>query len=224
MVIPETLAAVLAQDPQQQPAFHWDRDAWAPVADGVDGGPELLAKLPDTVDRESTQAVVRSELAIGRTLRAFLAVTVWGWGDDDRGPKQTRWVLTGHRRADAFEQPVLSSVAPRLTRSAELVRGRGPLEGFRYLVTEGQIKGFGPQFLTKWLYFASAREGLDGPQVAPILDTKIAAWLEANGVEPLDPKRTISYARYVNLLREWGGADHHPAQVEQAISQLIREG
>jgi len=224
MDLPASLSAALAADPVPQAAFPWSREAWAPVAEDLDGGSELLDSLPDAVDRESTRDVVARELVVGHTLRAFLAVMVWGWGATGNGPLRTRWILTGVGRKDALDHPVRSGVAPRLTKAAELVGERGPVEACRYLLNEGAIKHFKMSYVTKWLYFASARGGLDDSRVAPILDARVAEWFASECGTILDLNRTDTYARYVRTLTEWGGETRTPAQVELAIVELTRQG
>ena len=223
MDLPERLSDALAADPVPQAAFRWNREAWAPVTEGVEGGSDLLDSLPDEVDRESTRDIVARELVVGHTLRAFLAVMVWGWGTTGNGPLRTRWVLTGVGRKDAFDHPVRSGIAPRLTRAAELVGERTPVEACRYLLNEGALKHFKMSYLTKWLYFASARGGLDDPRVAPILDTRVADWFASECGMTLDLNRTDTYARYLRTLTEWGGQTRTPAQVELAIFELTRQ-
>src|SRR3954453_15549641 len=93
MHLPPQLSDALASDPVPQAAFRWNRGAWAPVTLGVEGGADLLDSLPDEVDRETTRDIVARELVVGHTLRAFLAVMVWGWGTTGDGPLGTRWVL-----------------------------------------------------------------------------------------------------------------------------------
>ena len=83
---------------------------------------------------------------------------------------------------------------------------------------EGHVKYLGPAFFTKWLYFASANNGPDDRNAAPILDRQVCIWMERYAGIRLNLYRTNHYARYVDLLTQWGDQyGRTPVQVEKAI-------
>ncbi|SDL79331.1 hypothetical protein SAMN04487916_114115 [Arthrobacter sp. ov407] len=116
--------------------------------------------------------------------------------------------------------PVVPSVSGRLEAGAQAARDDGPHEAFRLMNNDGAIKHLGRSYFTKWLYFASALEGPDDAAAAPILDDKIAGWLDREAKFSLD-RTTASYARYLELLACWGERyGRTRVQVEKAIFKL----
>lgn len=218
--VPPSLIPLLAGEQSPQHPFPWRREPWSAQMHDL---PEVLAtldQLPDKVDRQSIRRVVLSELEAGRVLSAFVAVMVWGWGTTSgQGALRTRWILT--QIDDKSQAPaaisVVSSVSDRLRSGAETARYSGPLEAFRVMNNEGAIKHLGRSYFTKWLYFASAMDGPDDPAAAPVLDDKVANWLRDEAHVFLD-KTTASYAKYLELLGEWGNMHGRTrVQVEKAI-------
>lgn len=47
-------------------------------------------------------------------------------------------------------------------------------------------------------------ESADDPDAALILDAQVAQWLLAEAALQLDTNDTVSYKRYVEVLKDWG--------------------
>lgn len=218
--IPSTLGVLLEADAAPQLSFPWHPQPWK---DHMSDGPEIidvLGRMPERVDRNSTRELVLTELAAGRTLAAFVAAMVWGYGTTGYGPVRTRWILTG-TKVTPLEAPLLRSVSERLSAGAVFVRKNGAVEGFRFMNNDNRIKHLGAAYFTKWLYFVSAVESSDDPDAAPILDAQVAQWLFAETGLPFETGKTKPYERYVALLSAWGAEyNRTPVQVEKTIFGL----
>ena len=219
--VPLELDALLRAAPVRQGDFAWSREPWRVQAHDLPEVLAMLEALPDRVDRHSVREVVLEEFRAGNALSAFVAAMIWGYGTTGYGPGRVRWVLTGTRGTRAVDEPILATVATRLTAGATTVREAGPLEGYRAMNNELRIKFLGGAFFTKWLYFVSAVEGPYAVGAAPILDRQVASWLDRNQVMGLNIRSTASYARYLELLAAWGEQyGRSRVQVEQAIFGL----
>lgn len=221
--VPPALHRPLGEEPTPQTSFPWDRDKWREQMHDLPEVLKTLACLPDTVDRQSTRAVVLSELSQGRVWAAFVPAMIWGWGTTGLGPLRTRWVLTqtDDKSHDPIHLPVQASVAERLETGARTVRENGPLDAFRVMNSQARIKHLGPSYFTKWLYFCSAIEGPDDASAAPILDKRITGWLRAHAGISLDANKSASYGEYLGLLTDWGKQyGRTRVQVEKTIFKL----
>ncbi|WP_143101905.1 hypothetical protein [Amycolatopsis marina] len=221
--VPPTLMPVLEAVPARQSAFGWNRDVWfAQLRDRPDVVDALTA-LEDRVDRHTTAAFVLAELNNDRVLSAFTAAMVWGYGLAGYGPSRLRRVLTGVGGSRSRDAAVRPDIADRLLGAVSVVREQGPVEAYSYMYGTGRIKYLGGAYFTKWLYFVSAVDGPDTPAAAPILDKRVAVWLNANIALRLRVDRTESYRLYYGLLGEWGRQfGRTRPQVEQAIFELTR--
>lgn len=65
------------------------------------------------------------------------------------------------------------------------MRAEGALEAFRLMSNGGRILHLRAFYFTRWLYFASAVDGPDDPNAAPIFDDRIVGWLEDPARVPL---------------------------------------
>lgn len=218
--MPPSLVDQLAKDTRQG-AFGWRREAWQAALHDDELTLSMLDRLDEHVDREITRTVVHEELSAGRVTPAFVAAMIWGYGMTGYGPARVRWVLTGVRGRASRVAPIRPGVLEQLATGARLVRESGPVESFRYMNNAGKIPYLGGAFFTKWLYFASAVDGIADPNAAPILDAQVAGWLRANHVAAFRVDKTHSYEGYLRLLQDWGErSDRSPAQVEAAIFHL----
>lgn len=147
---------------------------------------------------------------------------IWGYGDANIGPYRTAAILTG--TSQPKENPLSPEVEQRLIESVETSRSQGAVEGYRFLNKgPGEIDDLGASFLTKWLYFVTARGDEGSESAAPVLDKLILGWLRRNTKADLREGYTDDYARYIDLLRAWGAPhDLTPVQVEERIFRLIR--
>lgn len=201
--MPRQLVNHLATEVKQQ-GFPWRRRPWQDALGDDEPTLELLSRLGERVDRESTRAVVLVELSVGRVRPAFVAAMLWGYGATGYGPARVRWVLTGVRGRASAAAPMQPGVPEKLLTGADMARRAGPVEGFRHLNNAGKVPYLGGPFFTKWLYFATAVDGIADLRAAPILDAQVAGWLRAQQVMSLRVDRTLDYERYVTLLSDWG--------------------
>lgn len=218
--MPEELSDYLAKDALQG-RFPWRRSSWEAALHDDQLTLELLHSLGDEVDRESTRTVVLEELAADRVVPAFVAAMIWGYGTTGYGPARVRWVLTGVRGRAAAAAPIRADVGEKLAMGARVARDLGPVEGFRYMINAGKVAYLGGPFFTKWLYFATAVDGIAGPNAAPILDAQVARWLRIQQVVSLRVDKTPDYETYLRMLTEWGKrSGRAPAQVEAGMFHL----
>ncbi|WP_431843218.1 hypothetical protein [Calidifontibacter indicus] len=111
----------------------------------------------------------------------------------------------------------------KLTEWVRIAREEGPVEGFRYLNNAGRLRGLGPAFFTKWLYFVTACGQARSERAAPVLDALIISWLKKYADTRLRHGKTPDYQHYIELLHGWGAPyGRTPAEVEESIFRLIR--
>lgn len=217
---PSIIGKMLSADAKPQLSFPWRPAPWKEHMQDLPEVVDVLDRMPERVDRNSTRALVLTELDAGRTLAAFIGAMVWGYGTTGYGPVRTRWILTGTKTAP-MEVAVLPSVGEKLFAGAAFVRQNGAVEGFRFMNNDNRIKHLGAAYFTKWLYFASAVNDADDPDAAPILDAQVAQWLLAEVALQLDTNETASYERYLAVLKDWGQEYGRTAvQVEKVIFGL----
>jgi hypothetical protein len=128
--MPHDLSAHLAGGFEQR-SFRWYREPWEAALHYDQPSVELLHRLGERVDRETTRAVVLEELSTGRVVPAFVAAMVWGYGTIGYGPARVRWVLTGVRGRASVAAAIRADVREKLATGATVARERGPVEGFR---------------------------------------------------------------------------------------------
>jgi hypothetical protein len=217
---PVPLAEVLRGEPTPQRPFPWNAAKWTNEMHDFSEVLAVLDRLPERVDRETTLDVVQAELAGSAAIPALVAAMVWGYGTTGYGPTRVRWILTGSR-SGTIDHRFVSSVGDRLLSAARTVRADGPEAAYRLMNNDGRIKFLGAAFFTKWLYFASAVDGPDDPDAAPILDKQVAGWIQREAGVHLNVNRSDSYASYLDLLAAWGGEHGRSrVQVEKAIFTL----
>lgn len=220
---PPNLVALMKQDFAPQRPFSYPREAWRSWLKGIPEAVKTIDSLPEALDRQIVTEVFET-LWPDNVPGAFVAAMIWGHGSSNYGPYRTAKVLTQSARPKS--EPIDSSVTARLRTSVELVRSNGPGDAYEYLNNSpGRIKGLGPAFFTKWLYFGSAKGPAGNAGAAPILDALISNWFAE--LEPpvrLRYARTPDYRQYVELLAEWGQPyGIGPAGVEERIFRLIRD-
>jgi hypothetical protein len=219
-VMPHELSAHLAREVDQR-SFRWRRGPWEAALHDDQPSVELLHRLGERVDRETTRAVVHGELAAGRVLPAFVGAMIWGYGTTGYGPARVRWVLTGVRGKASAAAAIRGDVREKLATGAAVARNRGAVQGFRWMNNTGKVAHLGGSFFTKWLYFTTAVDGIADPNAAPIFDGQVAKWLRAQRVASLRVDSTPDYERYFALLKDWSQrAGCAPAQVEAGIFHL----
>lgn len=218
---PQALRESLRRELVPQQAFTYRRDAWLRWLGHLPGVEQAINALPDTVDRGVVARTVEDLVARDHIVPAFVAAMIWGHGRSNYGPYRTARLLTGWDKSRGAELP--DAVVGRLTESILCARRDGPVEGFRYLNNEGHIKGLGPAFFTKWLYFVTARGRERSALAAPVLDALVITWLRMEADIRLRRVKTSDYQRYLEVLRAWGEPRQlTPVEVEEHIFRLIR--
>lgn len=223
--IPDALEPRLREAPSEQRAFPWERSLWEPVVHDVPDAAKVLHELPGRIGRQTVRDVVQANLTRDRVLGALMAVLIWG-GPSPRRASSARAILTGVLRRGNLDVPVDDSIRDRLLEGACRVREDGAVPAFWYMNNEGHVKHLGGAFFTKWLAFASMTGEIDGPEVAPILDTRVITWIAQHTTPSvtLSTSKTPSYERYLELLDAWGAPhDRTRTQVELAIFELTRD-
>jgi hypothetical protein len=175
-----------------QDGIGWPQGRWS--ASFPDGA---LPELPARLDRAAVRAACAAAPCGPEAARqAFLAVMAWGYGNVGYGPWRTTRIL---------DPGVNPTAGQRLAESAAELLSAGPLAAYRHLGGKGRLRWLGPAFGTKYLYFCPQP---DAQRPALILDRPVARWLADHiGIE-LDPVPWApdTYARYLDLMREWADA------------------
>lgn len=218
---PPALQESLQRELPPQRAFTYDRSAWLRWTDDLHNVEQTIKALPDAIDRALVAGRVDDLVSQGDVVPAFVVAMMWGHGMSNYGPARTARILTGSG-ADV-EAASGSNAGEKLAESVRRARDQGPVEGFRYLNNSGHLKGLGPAFFTKWLYFVTARGQARSEDAAPVLDALIIRWLKQNADTRLRYGKTPDYQRYVELLEAWGAPHGRTrAEVEEHIFRLIR--
>ncbi|MFJ9513944.1 hypothetical protein ACIRPG_23275 [Streptomyces sp. NPDC101754] len=119
-----------------------------------------------TVDRAQVVEAARKAAVGGDWAEALVASYVWGHGRRGYGPHRLRAILAEPNLVDA------------LARADAALRAEGAMEA--YGVLSGAVKGLGPAFFTKFLYFLSLATDPPGPPRALILDQRVARVMRAH--------------------------------------------
>ena len=90
----------------------------------------------------------------------FLTAMIWGYGEVGYGPYRVHRILSN------------PGIATKLQETFDLANRGEWLEAYKFL-RDFPIKGLGPAYGTKWLYFCSGSS-----QEIPIYDSLIAKWME----------------------------------------------
>lgn len=210
------------QLPSPQGSMPWILERWTQRLAPVPGAAEFLLDVAASpLDRAAALHHVSTANDQGRTDLAFVAAMVWGYGKAGYGPYRTLRALSG----GSAQSPGLDeSVLARLREASEHARERGPLAGFYTLNNApGKVRGLGPAFFTKWLYFTTAVDGPDDAAAASILDQRVRRWIADNTEIRLNIGKTRDYARYLQILDAWGARAHGTvsrAVVERSIFAL----
>lgn len=170
---------------------HWT-DRWPrrlPIPAAL-SGPERVS-----VSRSELFAMAAEASSIESVLSLYVSVCAWGTGT--KAQRVARVVKPLH------EDGALDA----LQRSLQAARSVDPVEAYRRLNLrdEDRIKGFGPAFFTKWLYFAAYDDPERHERRPPlILDARVAkalGWPPVSGRWP-----SSAYAEYLETATEINAA------------------
>lgn len=186
-----------------QAAAVWQRDRWmAAMPDHA----RMLRDLPTSLDRSIVRQLVRDEPATTRGMfEAMVIVYAWGWSVTS----------VGVTRAQSALGAGVERLGSALLAAREAMRLGGPLDGYVALAGPHRVRGLGPSFGSKFLYFASPKNGR-----ALILDQLVADWLAREQALSLNATRwsVRAYAAYLSAMDEWSselGISSH--QLEEII-------
>jgi hypothetical protein len=190
-----------------QPGIRWPRERWL---ESCPESADALAALPDHLDRATVRAAcVRAPGSPAAARNAFVVAMAWGYGRRvGYGPWRTARILEA--TADAPDR--LAEVAVHLAE-------RGALGAYGLLGGGCRLRGLGPAFGTKYLYFCP--QGTAGPP-ALIFDRLVAGWLWSHlGLRLNAGSWSIgTYHHYLRLIASWADALGVAGdEVEQCIFQ-----
>jgi hypothetical protein len=174
---------VLSGCPEQN-SIDWNLEPW------VNEFPEYEVFLNNLymgnlgfLNRDIVKNTVQEECENSRYIEGFLAVMIWGYASDPRGPHRTKQVVSQEKAFTSIETAYTSLLNDDVKSAYEALVTNGP----KYL---------GPAFATKYLYFASQESVTPTPL---ILDSQVAEGLARWG-NNLFNSITASAKDYLNYL------------------------
>jgi len=184
-----------------QPGIAWRQDAW------IEAFPQFrdeLSELPAELDRPLVDQVIGDldETTDGVTL-AFVVSMAWGYGKVGYGPDRVQKTLSA------------PAVSGSLIQVTKIVRRDGASAGYRALASKWRVRGLGPAFGTKFLYFQSR----SSPRPL-ILDRLIGKWFQEKVKISLTTGawKPGSYDLYLKTMNEWSqGVGVDPETLEMII-------
>lgn len=195
--------------------FGFDSDRWRVGLPDPGLWPPALDDCPQgrrwpLVDRAAVFTAARAAAESGDggdALRALVTIFVWGCGT--RAREVTR-------RLRVFADTPADQVADRLLHALQVQDVDGPIEAYRALASGDRVRGLGPAYYTKWLYFAGYGRVV-GPRQPLIFDSRVAASLTRLTGDRWDPTQTAHYERYLDVTHawadQWGAADADVVEV-----------
>jgi hypothetical protein len=192
-----------AEGRRAQAAAAWQRDRWiAAMPDQA----RMLRDLPNRLDRSIVRQLVRDAPATMRGMfEAMVIVYAWGWSVTS----------VGVTRAQSALGAGVERLGSALLAAREAMRLGGPLDGYAALAGPHRVKGLGPSFGSKFLYFASPEDSR-----ALILDQLVADWLAREAALSLNATRwsVRTYAAYLHTMDEWSsGLGMSSHQLEEIV-------
>ncbi|MET3142490.1 UNVERIFIED_ORG: hypothetical protein ABIB13_002207 [Arthrobacter sp. UYEF2] len=193
-----------------QRSFPWKSSGWTRW---LPEHASSLKLLPNPIGRSAVTELFADVSDEASAVRAFLAASVWGFGDAGYGPYRTRAILDNNL-----------NFAADLLFLNKMAKTQGGLAAFEHAALErrwnrGYFKGYGPAFATKFIYFTTAAT----PQIetSPVMDKVVASWCRKHvrGLQlRLDWHSAASYREYLAHVTEWANElDIRIDDVEQLI-------
>lgn len=174
---------VLSGCPNQN-SIDWTVEPWiAEFPEYKDFLQNLYLKHLGFLNREIVKQTVQGKSEESKYIEGFLAVMIWGYANDSRGPHRTKQVLSQKNALMSIEKAYIALLNDDV------------VGAYNALVTNGP-KYLGPAFATKYLYFAS----WDSTSPTPlILDSQVTEGLTRWGAS-LYNSITASAKDYLNYL------------------------
>ena len=152
------------------------------------------------VSRSHVVAAVQEAATRNAWPEALAASYVWGQGRTPYGP---------HRLTEILSQP---GAPASLEKAAKTLLENGAVAAYRVLKEADPVKGLGPAFFTKYLYFLGlALHASAGPQ-ALILDQRVARTLRAHAAQVAEDIRLPSGAEVAAWI--WSDSGWTPHRYE----------
>ena len=197
----------------EQKGIEWPRSDWLAAFPTHE---DLLHQLPRLLARASVRDVcadaTHDEAAAER---AFLAVMVWGYGRVGYGRHRVHEILSATPRS-----------AERLVTVVRTLAASGAVAAYHSLGDDEdcRLKGLGPAFGTKYLYFCQP----DGAEpVALIHDSNVVKWFKRHAALDLscDGWDESIYSGYLNQMRGWATSLRcRPDDLELRIFEATVQG
>jgi len=201
-----------AEGRRAQAAAVWQRDRWiAAMPDHA----RMLRDLPNRLDRSIVRQRVRDVPAPTRGMfEAMVIVYAWGWSVTS----------VGVTRAQSALEAGTERLGSALLAAREALRLGGPLDGYKALAGPHRVKGLGPSFGSKFLYFASPQDNR-----ALILDQLVVDWLAREAALSLNATRwsARTYAAYLSAMDAWSsglGISSHELEEIIFTDEATRRG
>ncbi|MGW5609436.1 8-oxoguanine DNA glycosylase OGG fold protein [Streptomyces sp. NPDC003753] len=138
---------------------------WAGIEPWPEGLSDRTRSKVSVVSRAQVVAAVRAAVERQEWSEALVASYVWGQGRTGYGP---------HRLKDILAEPTIVSALAQ----AVVLREEGAVAAYRAMY--GAVKGLGPAFFTKFLYFLDWAMDAPSDSRALILDQRVARVLRAH--------------------------------------------
>jgi hypothetical protein len=191
-----------------QPGIGWSLRRWQAA---LPQHADLFLALPNPLDRAALISACSAAISDARSAeRAFVAVMVWGQGNNGYAQHRTTQMLANTPRS-----------ADRLLEAARTLHSAGAMEAYRRLEDDCRLAGFGPAFGPKYLHFCQPSG--QAPR-ALIFDKTVSEWISDNAglkLSPLDwSART--YAQYLRQMHDWAASlDCRPEDLEMCIFRAM---
>ena len=174
---------VLSGRPDQN-SIDWNIEPWIlTFPEHRDFLQDLHLKHLGFLNRDIVKRTVQGESEESKYVEGFLAVMIWGYASDYRGPYKTKQILSQDNARSLIERAYLALLSDDIAGA------------YSALVTNGP-KYLGPAFASKYLYFASQKSVTPVPL---ILDSQVAEGLARWG-NTLYNSITASAKDYLNYL------------------------
>lgn len=193
-----------AEGSPPQHGVDWPREKWIlefPMFESH------LEELPNELCREDVIDKVRkTNFDLEATCLAFVLVMAWGYGRVGYGVWRTSKMLSA-----------TTDVPEKLLKVREILVRTDAISGYQALRTTQRIRGLGPAFGTKLLYFFGAPERSMTPL---ILDEMVTSWLNQHVGLSLKPWvwSTKIYQHYLEQMHQWAeDLNVSPVDIETCI-------
>lgn len=155
---------------------------------------KFLQKFSKNLNRSNISKVCLSSKYNVR--RKFLLVMLWGYGNSGVGAYRTKKITNQ------------SNFDKKLKNVFELSRNSQNIDAFSYL-SLNQIKGFGPAFASKFIYFCTPKQ----KSCAPIYDARVRNWLKKYAKKELPWARLAQASWHTNSYSAWCGWLQNQAEI-----------